>query len=117
MSDSAAHRGVRLALQETQMKLYDEKTVKVVSDVKCDVCGASTLAEHGVINAGSLRAKWGFGSKHDGDHYEVDLCEVCFFDTLSYLKRERQSPRVFRNEEENSFAGADEFGLVSQENL
>jgi len=99
------------------MKLYDEKTVKVVSDVKCDVCGASTLAEHGVINAGSLRAKWGFGSKHDGDHYEVDLCEVCFFDTLSYLKRERQSPRVFRNEEEDSFAGADEFGLVSQENL
>lgn len=97
------------------MKLYEEKTVKVVSDVKCDVCGASTLAELGVINAGSLQASWGFGSKHDGDRYEIDLCEVCFFDTLSYLKRERQSPRLFTDEAENGAAGAEDFGLVRKE--
>jgi hypothetical protein len=99
------------------VKLYEEMMVKVVSDVKCDVCGASTLAEHGVINAGTLQATWGFGSNHDGDRYEIDLCEVCFFDTLSHLKRERQSPRLFTDEAENSPAGAEEFGLVSKENL
>lgn len=97
------------------MKLYEETTVKVVSDVKCDVCGASTLAEHGVINAGSLQANWGFGSKHDGDRYHIDLCEVCFFDTLSYLKRERQSPRVFRDEAQADIAGAEDFGLVNKD--
>lgn len=99
------------------MKLYEEQTVKVVSDVKCDVCGASTLAEHGVINAGSLKATWGFGSKHEGDSYEIDLCEVCFFDTLSHLKRERQSPRLFTDKAENGAAGAEDFGRVNKASL
>jgi hypothetical protein len=94
------------------MKLFKEQTARVVEDIKCDVCGANTLAEGGVINAGCLHAAWGYGSKHDGDRYEVDLCEACFFSTLSYLKRERQSQRLFMDEAEGNAASAEGSGLI-----
>jgi len=97
-----------------ELKLFTEQTASVVEDIKCDVCGASTLSEGGEINAVSLQAAWGYGSKHDGDSYEIDLCEGCFFGTLSYLRRERQSQRLFANEVDGSGASAEEFGLISR---
>jgi len=59
---------------------------------------------------GELRAEWGYGSRHDGERYEVHLCEGCFFSALATLKEERRACRMFDENEQD--AEAAEFGLV-----
>ena len=54
-------------------------------------------------------AHWGYGSKHDGERYEVHLCEACFFRALSGLRRERMVNTMFDEEPDTA---EDEFGLV-----
>lgn len=53
-------------------------TTQVV-DILCDVCGASTTKSLGTQEFGTLEACWGYGSQHDGERYQVHLCEGCFF--------------------------------------
>jgi hypothetical protein len=64
----------------------------------------------------SLTAHWGYGSKHDGERYEVHLCEQCFFSTLSTLRRQRMVEHMF--DETSGIAGEPdaEFGQVEQGN-
>ena len=52
------------------MEIKQLKQVEVVTDVVCDVCNQSTKLEFG-----NLSAHWGYGSKHDGEKYELQLCE------------------------------------------
>lgn len=33
----------------------------------------------------------GGGTKHDGERYELHLCEICLFGTIAYIKQERQT--------------------------
>ena len=40
-------------------------------------------------------AHWGYGSKHDGERYELQLCEKCFFYALATLKKERVDEFMF----------------------
>ena len=40
-------------------------------------------------------AHWGYGSKHDGERYELQLCEKCFFYALTTLKKERADEFMF----------------------
>ena len=42
------------------------------------------------VPVGRLQAHWGYGTKHDGERYEIHLCEDCFFRTLATLKEERR---------------------------
>lgn len=58
------------------------KQVEVVTDVVCDVCNQSTKLEFG-----TLSAHWGYGSRHDGEKYELQLCEKCFVYALATLKK------------------------------
>ena len=37
----------------------------------------------------------GYGSKHDGERYELQLCEKCFFYALMTLKKERVDEFMF----------------------
>jgi len=37
----------------------------------------------------------GYGTKHDGERYEIHLCEDCFFRTLATLKEERRVQSMF----------------------
>ncbi len=58
-----------------------------VVDVICDVCGDSTTKTM-AQEYGTLSAHWGYGSvRHDGERYEVHLCEDCFFETLASLRQ------------------------------
>lgn len=67
-----------------------------VTDVRCDVCGASTRSKTGDLEYGVLQAHWGYGSvRHDGERYEVHLCEDCFFTTLAYLRQEHRTSNMF----------------------
>lgn len=95
------------------MKIMTPKTVEVVSDVVCDVCGGSTVkAEGSTPEFATLKADWGYGSAHDGEQYEVHLCEPCFFSTLATLKEQRR-PLFMFSEEDNDQAA---FGLQSENN-
>lgn len=90
------------------MKIMTPKTIEVVSDVVCDVCGNSTVKTEGSTpEFATLKADWGYGSAHDGEQYEVHLCGTCFFSTLASLKEQSRSLFMF-NDEDNDQA---EFGL------
>jgi|TARA_Y100000114_G_scaffold93023_1_gene86436 hypothetical protein len=98
------------------MKVTEEKMVTVTIDVLCDVCSSSTTPPGGSAQYGMLTAHWGYGSKHDGERYEVHLCEQCFFSTLSTLRRQRMVEHMF--DETSGIAGEPdaEFGQVEQGN-
>lgn len=76
------------------MKPSDVKPTESTHTV-CDVCGDSTCVDGRVPQVGRLCANWGSGSIHDGQRYEIHLCECCFFRTLSGLRRERMVNSLF----------------------
>nr|WP_289114313.1 hypothetical protein [uncultured Halomonas sp.] len=67
------------------MKVTEKVEVDAVTDVRCDVCLTSTQSKNGGLEFATLQAHWGYGSQHDGERYEVHLCEDCFFSTLAYF--------------------------------
>lgn len=82
------------------------------SDIHCAACGGSTRVPGYGQQHGTLQAFWGYGSKHDGERYQVHLCESCFFSTLAYLRQERRIHSLFDHEQP-----ADEqvFGQVARD--
>lgn len=80
------------------MKITGLVEVEAVTDVICDVCGCSTRRAAGGYQYGTLQAHWGYGSEHDGQRFEVHLCEHCFFQTLAYMKQERRVQQLFSDE-------------------
>jgi len=73
------------------MKTFKKKTVKVVDDVHCDCCGKSTTNYNYVgPDYATLESCWGYGSKHDGSKYNIDLCEGCFTEVLNFIKEKRR---------------------------
>lgn len=85
------------------------KPAETLANVTCDVCGRSTEVKGYGHQFGTLQAHWGYGSHHDGERYEVHLCEACFFSTLGNLRRERMVNTMFDDKESDP---DDDFGLV-----
>lgn len=81
------------------MKLRAVEQTESVSDVMCDICGDNTRIEGYGLQFGTLHANWGYGSSHDGERYEVHLCEPCFFRTISSLRRERMVNFMFSDDD------------------
>ena len=78
------------------MKIMTKQEVDVVSDIRCDVCDESCSPVEGYDPLyGTLSAKWGYGSTHDGEAYEVHLCESCFFQALASLQEQRRGHLMF----------------------
>ncbi|MBA1220842.1 hypothetical protein G7017_08015 [Pseudomonas fulva] len=94
------------------MKSLGHEESEAVADVRCHVCSESTRLANDSLQYGRLEAHWGYGTAHDGEHYEVHLCERCFFTTLAYLKQERRTAHLF-DIEPNTIE--DELGLVSRD--
>lgn len=94
------------------MKVTSKQLVYVVTDVLCDVCGEST-SQNGQHSPqfGMLQAEWGYGSPHDGESYQVHLCEGCFFSTLAYLKEQRRVDQIFSDK---SVEKEQKFGLIEK---
>lgn len=55
----------------------------------------------------------GYGSSHDGERYEVHLCEPCFFRTISGLRQERMVNFMF-SDEDQEFS---DFGRVARDDF
>lgn len=68
------------------------------SDIHCAVCGDATRVPGYGQQFGTLQALWGYGSQHDGERYQVHLCESCFFQTLAYLREQRRIQSLFDDE-------------------
>lgn len=94
------------------MKKVETKNVPVTTDVLCDVCVTSTSKPGTPAQFGVLSAHWGYGSQHDGERYEVHLCEGCFFSTLSALRRQR----MIEEESDQAIKSDAPFGLVERDN-
>ncbi len=93
------------------MEIKENRSVLVTTDVLCDVCSSSTTVNEVSVVFGVLSAHWGYGSKHDGERYEVHLCESCFFNTLAKLRRDRMTNCLF-DEAANT---QPTFGLIKQD--
>lgn len=93
------------------MKITGIVEVEAITDVTCDVCGCSTRMTAGSYQYGTLQAHWGYESSHDGQRFEVHLCEHCFFQALAYLKQERRAQQLFSRD---SSSEIDDLGLVVQ---
>ncbi|WP_404376139.1 hypothetical protein [Vreelandella aquamarina] len=96
------------------MKVTEKVEVDTVTDVHCDVCLTSTQTTSGGLEFATLQAHWGYGSQHDGERYEVHLCEDCFFRTLAYFKQERRVQNLF-SEEGDAGLQAGDIGLVAKD--
>ena len=92
------------------MKVIGKVEIEGVSDVVCDVCRLTTRVDGGGLQFATLQAHWGYGSKHDGERWEIHLCESCFFQAVAGLKQERRTQGLF---DESGGMPADDFGLVS----
>lgn len=68
------------------MKKYQTRKTKMLTDVCCDVCGASCKTPLDDYEVATLSAQWGYHSRKDGESYHLDLCETCFDDVVKYLQ-------------------------------
>lgn len=95
------------------MKVTSAEQIEPACDVVCGVCGAATRVEGSGLQFGALRASWGPGSAHDGECYEVHLCETCFFTVLAGLKRDRMVNTMFSSGDED----LSNFGRVARDDI
>jgi len=68
---------------------YKKKTVEVLDEVVCDVCGCSTKIDEkaGVCEYAELRADWGYYSDGlDGESHRIHFCQKCYEKMLKLLK-------------------------------
>lgn len=74
------------------MRTYKEEVKKVLDEIRCDCCDESCTITEPVIEHeyGELIATWGYFSDQDGSQYNIDLCENCFNDVLSFIKNSRK---------------------------
>lgn len=96
------------------MKVTGKVQIQGVKDVVCDVCLLTTEVTSGGLQFGTLQAHWGYGTKHDGERYEVHLCEGCFFQAIANLKGQRRGQTMFREDVETM---EDDFGLVARDDF
>lgn len=97
------------------MKVKEMVEIETVTDVQCDVCLCSTRVTSGGLEFAILQAHWGYGTKHDGERYELHLCEDCFFLTITNLKQERRIQNLFSGDDAVSTMTTDELGLVEKD--
>lgn len=79
------------------------KTIEVVVDRHCDICGTSVMVDSNGVQleeVGELTANGGVESKMDGITHHLDMCESCFQAALSALKGHRRNIVMFDDDQE-----------------
>tara|TARA_R100001039_G_C1806674_1_gene80796 strand:+ start:388 stop:672 length:285 start_codon:yes stop_codon:yes gene_type:complete len=92
------------------MKVTAKVQVDSVVGVICDVCGNEVCRSGSKPEFGTLSARWGYASSHDGESYQVDLCEACFFSVLGGLREKRKTS--FSDNEGSGNCSNSQFGLI-----
>ena len=100
------------------MKITGKVEIESVMDVMCDVCQLSTRVTSGGLQFATLHAHWGDGTKHDGERYELHLCENCFFQAVANLKQERRTQTLFSDDgRADRVIVGDDFGLIAKDDF
>ena len=81
-----------------------------VVDILCDACGRSTKTDVGTNEYGTLSADFGYGSHHDGERYQVQLCEGCFCTMLGTVMELHRGNHMF--DDDYAAAHQDTFGRI-----
>lgn len=98
------------------MKVTGTVEVGTLIDVLCDICERSTRVTHGSLEFATFKAHWRRGTTHDGERYELHLCEGCFFNTVAFLKQERRAQHMF-DDTRHSEVHEDRFGVVATDDF
>jgi hypothetical protein len=100
------------------MKITGMVEIESVMDVVCDVCQLSTRLTSGGLQFATLQAHWGYGTKNDGERYELHLCESCFFQAVANLKQERRTQTLLTDDgrADRAIVG-DDFGLIAKDDF
>lgn len=72
------------------MKTYKKVTKTVEDCVYCDICSKNCSIDNFDNEYATLEALWGYGSKRDGEKFDIQICENCFNDVLNWMKNKRQ---------------------------
>ena len=73
------------------MKTYKQKTIKVLDQTICDVCGKTCTDDfYNNHENATLEAAWGYNSGRDGSRFEIHLCENCCDDTIQWMRNKRE---------------------------
>ncbi|EKP0261714.1 hypothetical protein JFQ93_003014 [Aeromonas sobria] len=83
---------------------------ELIVDIICDACGRSTKTDIGTSEYGTLAANFGYGSRHDGERYQVHLCEGCFCFMLGTVMELHRGNHMFDDDYEA--ANPSTFGRV-----
>ena len=82
------------------------KESEEITDIFCDICARSCkssdydMGYHG-FEYMSLKANWGYGSNHDGEVWEAQVCERCVVEQLSLVVNfHRDGPAIYEYSEE-----------------
>lgn len=57
--------------------------------IVCTICEKENLLDYALLSA-----KWK-RTQPNGENYEIYLCEMCFFNTLSHLKIQKRMMHMF----------------------
>ena len=68
------------------------KEIDVLQDMICDICGKSCKVGSNYISL-DLFVCWGYGSNHDGENWEAEVCETCVVEKLAPLIKFRKEER------------------------
>ena len=96
------------------MKIVGKVETEAVTDVICDVCRLTSRSASGGLQFATLQAHWGYGATHDGERYEIHLCEGCFFQTVANLKQQRRTQNLFCGD---GGLVLDDFGVVAKDDF
>lgn len=102
--------GACLGSLEAEMKVKEKVEVDTVTDVVCDVCLCSTKANSGELEFATINACWGYGVRHDGERYELHLCEDCFFQAIADIRKHRRIHNLFNDDYDHN---DNELGLMA----
>ena len=74
-------------------KIEKVKTNKVI-DCLCNKCGKSIFLNDSFIRGGECVIRFNYGSVHDDEKHEFDLCDECFDEFVKSLKHKPEMQYV-----------------------
>lgn len=80
------------------MKVTETVEVDTVTDVVPDICLCSAKVYNGGLEFATLSAHWGYGTRHDGERYELHLSEDCFFQAVADIRKNRRIQNLFSDD-------------------
>lgn len=72
------------------MRTYKKEYREVKDKVYCDMCGLCCTDDNFGDEYANLEADWGYNSSKDGSRFNIQLCEMCFDETLEFIKNSRK---------------------------